>query len=134
MARAQIADPAGGVGERLAHLRRPARDALVAVGVLRALHYVFVQGIRPWEFAGVDARAYWGIDIAHLGTVTGFGHSGSTSGHALPCRLSSAGDMDRSRDPGATDCVGSSLRCTLRQPAGAGPRPWRSVSSPRPGS
>lgn len=71
MARAEIADPAGGVGERLTRLRRPARDALVAVGVLRALYYFFVQGIRPWEFAGVDARAYWGIDIAHLGTVTG---------------------------------------------------------------
>jgi hypothetical protein len=67
------ADVASGPGERLARFRRPMRDALVVVGVLRALFYFFVQDIRPWEFAGVDARAYWGIDLAHPYVGSGVG-------------------------------------------------------------
>lgn len=35
------------------------------IGLGRAAWYYVVQGIHPWEFAGVDARAYWGIDLAH---------------------------------------------------------------------
>lgn len=46
--------------------QRPLRDALIIVGVVRALWYFFVQGIQPWTFAGVDARAYWGLDLEHL--------------------------------------------------------------------
>jgi hypothetical protein len=47
------------------HYRRPIRDALVLVGVARMLVYYFVQDIHPWEFWGIDAQAYWGIDLAH---------------------------------------------------------------------
>jgi hypothetical protein len=51
---------------RIPRLRRPLRDALILVGLGRAAYYFFVQGIRPWEqYLGVDARAYWGIDLAH---------------------------------------------------------------------
>lgn len=46
-------------------IRRAARDALIVVGVGRALFYFFVQGIQPWTFPGLDARAYWGVDLAH---------------------------------------------------------------------
>ena len=56
---------ASGTDARLARLRRPVRDALVVVGIGRALWFVLVQGIRPWESAGVDARAYWQVDLAH---------------------------------------------------------------------
>ena len=45
--------------------RRPVRDALVIVGLLRAFVFFFVQGEQPWTFWGVDARAYWGVDLAH---------------------------------------------------------------------
>ncbi len=67
------ADLPAGLGERLGRYRRPARDALVAVGILRALYFFFVQDIKPWEFAGVDARAYWGIDLAHPYVGSGVG-------------------------------------------------------------
>jgi hypothetical protein len=53
------------LGARATRFRRPVRDALVIVGIGRALWYFFVQGIRPWEFPGVDARAYWQVDLAH---------------------------------------------------------------------
>lgn len=45
--------------------RRPLRDALMVIGIARALFYFFVQDIQPWTFWGVDARAYWRIDLAH---------------------------------------------------------------------
>jgi hypothetical protein len=45
--------------------RRPVRDALVIVGLLRAFVFFFVQGEQPWTFWGVDARAYWRVDLAH---------------------------------------------------------------------
>jgi hypothetical protein len=45
--------------------KRPVRDALVIVGLLRAFVFFFVQGEQPWTFWGVDARAYWRIDLAH---------------------------------------------------------------------
>ncbi len=44
---------------------RPVRDALVIVGLLRAFVFFFVQGEQPWTFWGVDARAYWRVDLAH---------------------------------------------------------------------
>jgi hypothetical protein len=49
----------------LTRLRRPLRDALILVGLARAFVYFVVQGIHPWEFAGIDAKAYWGVDLAH---------------------------------------------------------------------
>ena len=44
---------------------RAIRDALIVAGIGRALYYFFVQDIQPWTFAGLDARAYWRIDLAH---------------------------------------------------------------------
>ena len=51
--------------DRLRTFRRPLRDALIIVGVARALYYFFVQDIQPWTFWGVDARAYWRVDLMH---------------------------------------------------------------------
>lgn len=45
--------------------RRTVRDALIVIGLARAAWYYIVQAIHPWEVAGVDARAYWQIDLAH---------------------------------------------------------------------
>jgi hypothetical protein len=53
------------IGARAGRFARPLRDGLVIVGIGRALWFFFVQGIRPWEFLGVDARAYWQIDLAN---------------------------------------------------------------------
>lgn len=44
---------------------RPLRDALIIVGLLRAAVYFVVQGIHPWTFFGIDARAYYAVDLAH---------------------------------------------------------------------
>ncbi len=61
------------VGAGASRFARPMRDALVVVGIGRALWFFFVQGIRPWEFAGVDARAYWQVDLAHPYVGSGVG-------------------------------------------------------------
>jgi hypothetical protein len=53
--------------------RRALRDALIAVGILRAVVYYVLQGIHPWTFAGIDARAYWGVDLVHPYTSSGVG-------------------------------------------------------------
>lgn len=45
--------------------RRAVRDALVIAGIGRMIWYYAVQGIHPWEFAGIDARAYWRVDLVH---------------------------------------------------------------------
>jgi hypothetical protein len=45
--------------------RRPLRDGLILVGLIRMAWYFWVQGIQPWTFPWVDVRAYWGIDLAH---------------------------------------------------------------------
>jgi hypothetical protein len=50
---------------------RPIRDALIVVGLVRAAIYFVVQGIHPWTFVGIDARAYWAVDLAHP-----YAHSG----------------------------------------------------------
>jgi Glycosyltransferase family 87 len=52
---------------------RPIRDALIVVGLLRAFVYFVVQGIHPWTFIGIDARAYWGVDLAHPYAKSGVG-------------------------------------------------------------
>ncbi len=61
--------PISSAGDRfgaiVSRYHRPIRDALILVGLLRAGWYFFVQGIQPWTFWGIDARAYWGIDLAH---------------------------------------------------------------------
>ncbi len=52
---------------------RTVRDALVIIGILRAAWYFAVQGVRPWEFLGIDARAYWSVDLAHPYANSGVG-------------------------------------------------------------
>jgi hypothetical protein len=61
------------IGNRAGRYARPIRDGLILVGLARAGYYFFVQGIQPWTFLGVDARAYWRIDLAHPYTNSGVG-------------------------------------------------------------
>lgn len=44
--------------------RRAIRDALVIAGVARCIWFYAVQGEHPWEWMGLDARAYWRVDLA----------------------------------------------------------------------
>jgi len=44
---------------------RPIRDALIVIGIVRAVFYYTVQGRDVWNHLGIDAAAYWGIDLAH---------------------------------------------------------------------
>jgi Glycosyltransferase family 87 len=60
-------------GLMLARYARPVRDGLIVVGLGRAAYYFFVQGIQPWTFIGVDARAYWQVDLAHPYVGSGVG-------------------------------------------------------------
>ena len=66
----RVLDRAGLV---LARFARPVRDGLIVVGLGRAAYYFFVQGIQPWTFIGVDARAYWQVDLAHPYLTSGVG-------------------------------------------------------------
>jgi hypothetical protein len=59
------------VTRMFARVARPARDALIVVGLLRAAHYFFIQDIQPWTFIGLDTRAYYRVDLAHP-----YAHSG----------------------------------------------------------
>jgi Glycosyltransferase family 87 len=52
---------------------RPIRDGLIVVGLLRAFVYYAMQGIHPWTFVGIDARAYWRVDLAHPYAGSGVG-------------------------------------------------------------
>ena len=60
-------------GLALARFARPVRDGLIVVGLGRAAYYFFVQGIQPWTFVGVDARAYWQVDLAYPYVGSGVG-------------------------------------------------------------
>ena len=71
--RAALRSSAAWLASWIHRYRRPIRDALILVGLGRAAWYFFVQGIQPWTFAGVDARAYWGLDLAHLYDHSGLG-------------------------------------------------------------
>ena len=53
--------------------RRALRDALILIGLIRAAVYYVVQGIQPWTFVGIDARAYWRVDLAHPYASSGVG-------------------------------------------------------------
>jgi hypothetical protein len=70
-------NPARALGRRLWTIlernRRAIRDALVVAGVARAAWYYLVQGIHPWEWWGIDARAYWRVDLAHPYASSPFG-------------------------------------------------------------
>lgn len=60
-------------GLMLARFARPVRDGLILAGLGRAAYYFFVQGMQPWTFIGVDARAYWQVDLAHPYVGSGVG-------------------------------------------------------------
>jgi hypothetical protein len=69
-----------GLGETEAAIRmawpryqRPVRDALILVGLLRAFVFFVVQGEHPWEFWGIDARAYWAVELVHPYASSGVG-------------------------------------------------------------
>ena len=74
---ARLVDRTSGLMDRagalLRRYARPVRDALILVGLARAAYYFFVQDIRPWTFVGLDARAYWGVDLAHPYVNSGLG-------------------------------------------------------------
>lgn len=53
--------------------RRAVRDALVILGLARAFVYYALQGIHPLDGVGVDARAYWRVDLAHPYLASGVG-------------------------------------------------------------
>ena len=53
--------------------RRALRDALILIGLIRAAVYFLVQGIHPWTFTGIDARAYWRVELAHPYASSGVG-------------------------------------------------------------
>lgn len=59
--------------ELLRRNRRALRDALILIGLIRAAVYFLVQDIQPWTFAGIDARAYWRVDLAHPYVTSGVG-------------------------------------------------------------
>lgn len=61
------------VMELLHRNRRALRDALILIGLIRAAVYFLVQDIHPWTFIGIDARAYWGVDLAHPYVSSGVG-------------------------------------------------------------
>ena len=60
-------------GVVLARFALPVRDGLIVAGLARAAYYFFFQGIQPWTFIGVDARAYWQVDLAHPYVGSGVG-------------------------------------------------------------
>ena len=66
----RVLDRAGLVLTRFA---RPVRDGLIVVGLGRAAYYFFIQGFQPWTYIGVDARAYWQVDLAHPYVGSGVG-------------------------------------------------------------
>lgn len=68
-----IEGPADRAGAVIARFSRPIRDGLILVGLARAAYYFLVQGIHPWTFVGVDARAYWQVDLAHPYVGSGVG-------------------------------------------------------------
>ncbi len=53
--------------------RRAVRDALVILGLGRAFVYYALQGIDAVGAVGVDARAYWRVDLAHPYVASGVG-------------------------------------------------------------
>lgn len=53
------------VGSILLRNKRPIRDALIIVGIARAVFYYTAQGRKPWTYLGIDARAYWNVDLVH---------------------------------------------------------------------
>jgi hypothetical protein len=72
-AASSLATRRDGLAAAAGRFRRPLRDALIIVGLARAFVYFVIQGIHPWEFAGIDARAYWRIDLAHPYANSGVG-------------------------------------------------------------
>jgi hypothetical protein len=48
----QVTNRLGAIGTSASRFARPLRDALVVIGIGRAIPYFFVQGIRPGVFGG----------------------------------------------------------------------------------
>ena len=69
----RIQDSGGTLMGLVRRNRRALRDALILIGLIRAAVYFLVQGIHPWTFVGIDARAYWGVDLAHPYVSSGVG-------------------------------------------------------------
>jgi hypothetical protein len=69
----RIQDTGGTLMGLVRRNRRALRDALILIGLIRAAVYFLVQGIHPWTFVGIDARAYWGVDLAHPYVSSGVG-------------------------------------------------------------
>jgi hypothetical protein len=63
-----LSDLVDRIGVVVHRFGRPIRDGLILVGVLRALFHFFVLDIQPWTFWGIDAKAYWGVDLANTYT------------------------------------------------------------------
>lgn len=57
--------PIQGVIAVLRRNPRPIRDALILVGIGRAVVYYTAQGRHPWQYLGIDAAAYHAVDLAH---------------------------------------------------------------------
>src|SRR6266550_9348742 len=66
-----VASIGSNVSDLLRRNARALRDALIVAGLLRAVVYYALQDIHPWTFVGIDARAYWAVDLAHP-----YAHSG----------------------------------------------------------
>ena len=73
MAMERVQTASKGAFELLGRNRRALRDALILMGLIRAAVYFVVQGIHPWTFAGIDARAYWRVDLLHPYANSGVG-------------------------------------------------------------
>ena len=69
----RIQETGGPLMRFLRRNRRALRDALILIGLGRAAYYYLVQGIHPWTFVGIDARAYWRVDLAHPYASSGVG-------------------------------------------------------------
>jgi Glycosyltransferase family 87 len=59
----------------LSRNKRAIRDALMFAGTLRALWWVFAQGINPFAWLGLDTRAYWRVNLDDPYRVSGVGQA-----------------------------------------------------------
>ncbi len=113
-----------GTGVLIARFARPVRDGLIVVGLARAAYYFFVQGIQPWTFIGVDARAYWQVDLAHPYVGSGVGRRApptSTRRRSPRSWRRSRCCLSRSSTRSGSPCSSSSCAWLIR------PWPWAAL-------
>jgi hypothetical protein len=60
-----LPSPVQGMIDLLRRNPRPIRDALIFVGVARGIVHYTIQGRHPWNYLGIDAAAYHGVNLAH---------------------------------------------------------------------